>query len=358
MKRFSILIICLLGILAIGISVPMVVSADSGWDNDYGGGGGGYSGGSSYSSSYGSSSGSGSVDAAGIITALVIFVAISIRFIIENKADTLRRKGEEEKADRIMRRLHLIDKIVIIILTSILVLTVLAFIIFVTWAAINYPKDALNVFIFISIVPLLAALASYGDMIIKRVSDKIHKFFEYKRMIRKLKKSKKKELDARYNILGLKEEIYKNFVEVQEAWMNFDYDSLIELCGQELYESYKSDLEVLKRVNNKNIMKSFKYHDCYIDNISKKDGNTIIKAILYVSFKDYVINEKTKKTIKGSKRKVFDNIYELEFIRNKKVSIKCPSCGATVEGVECEHCHTVIENYDRGLILISKKLKR
>ena len=53
------------------------------------------------------------------------------------------------------------------------------------------------------------------------------------------------------------QKLYDIFLEVQIAWMNFDYEKLKELCSDELYNSYKSDLEVLKSKHCKNIMQDF-----------------------------------------------------------------------------------------------------
>jgi len=172
-------------------------------------------------------------------------------------------------------------------------------------------------------------------------------------------KSVLKEYDTEkykeYDFKELKNYIYDNFVSVQNAWMNFDYDSLKELCGDELFTSYKSDLEVLKAANNKNIMKKFKRHKCEILDVVEDKKTITIKCALFVSFKDYVVNAKGR-VVKGSRFKIFNNLYKLEYVINKKVVDTCPSCGAKIEGSLCNYCHTVLIDNNDKLVLVNKNL--
>ena len=51
---------------------------------------------------------------------------------------------------------------------------------------------------------------------------------------------------------------YELYIDVQNAWMNFDYDKLRSLLSDELYNTYSSQLKVLSRKKQKNIMSDFK----------------------------------------------------------------------------------------------------
>lgn len=348
MKKFVIMTICLLGLLTIGISAPMVVSADSGWDNSYSGGssGGGYS-------HYGRDS-DGELSLLEVVVFLSAIVYMICRISISEKAEKLEQQGKTGWPVTTIKILKKIEKIVLVLVGIAVIGGVIFSVYVITDLVIKYPQESLQMFwIFLGIVALsIVALFIKGK--VDRLSNIIEEYFNYRKQVKE--KKKKNKVDSRYNTKNIKHEVYKNFVDVQKAWMDFDFPSLEELCGQELFESYKSDLEVLKKNKNKNIMKKFKYRNCFIYNISKEKDDTIIKALLYVSFKDYVINETTGKIVKGDNHQVFDNIYDLHFVRNNEVSIKCPSCGANVKGTVCDHCHTIIENYDRGLLLVNKRL--
>ena len=162
------------------------------------------------------------------------------------------------------------------------------------------------------------------------------------------------ELDER----SLIELLYKKIVDVQEAWMNFDYDSLKRLCSDELYTSYKSDLEVLKLSNGKNVMNNFSLLSANIESIKEENDFIIIKAYMYMSFIDFVFNTKLRKITKGDiKYSVFSS-YNLEFIVTKNPKeIVCPNCGAKVKvgDKECSYCHTVINSTYGDFVLNVKK---
>ena len=83
--------------------------------------------------------------------------------------------------------------------------------------------------------------------------------------------------------------------------MNFDYDKLQELCSDELYNSYKKELEVLMFKNDQNIMNSFHLKEISIENVIEQKDYLEISIYLDITFKDYVIDRSTKKVIQGNK---------------------------------------------------------
>ena len=152
------------------------------------------------------------------------------------------------------------------------------------------------------------------------------------------------------------DKVYNIFVNVQVAWMIFDYDKLSKLCTDELYNSYKTDLEVLKLKNGKNIMNDFEKKQCFVTDIKEENNNYIVQVFLQVSFHDYVIDTTNNKVIRGNKNYLMHNSYLLEYVvsKNNKKITKCPNCGAIIKGRDCEFCNSHIdtENYD---IVLSKK---
>ena len=154
----------------------------------------------------------------------------------------------------------------------------------------------------------------------------------------------------------LKKKLYDIFVKVQMAWMEFDYDALSKLCSNELYNSYKSDLEVLKLKNGKNIMDSFKENDIRIYNIKKTDEYMDVSIYLDVTFHDYVIDTTNDKVIRGDKKKIINNQYKLVYRKYLHKIDKCPSCGASIKNNsnKCSHCGNIIINNSNDYVLISK----
>lgn len=158
----------------------------------------------------------------------------------------------------------------------------------------------------------------------------------------------------------VKKDIFERFVNIQEAWMNFDYDTLREYCTDELYNTYVSQLETLKLKNGQNIMSDYQNLEMKITDITSE--NNVISLTVYakISFYDYVINTKTNEVTRGSKERLMTNHYLMTFVikKEKAKSIKnCPSCGAPFEhnasGV-CEYCgSTIIKESDE--FVLSKK---
>ncbi len=169
-----------------------------------------------------------------------------------------------------------------------------------------------------------------------------------------------KELLPDETLGSLKHMAFEKFVDIQNAWMNFDYDKLRELCTDELYNSYISQLDTLKLKNGKNIMTAFDNEEIRIINIKKEAKLITVEVYLRVTFYDYVINNKTKEVIRGNKDHTLTNNYQMQFVRKQndlKEKQKCPNCGAeikTVTSTKCEYCGSTIV-VDANDFVLSKK---
>lgn len=156
---------------------------------------------------------------------------------------------------------------------------------------------------------------------------------------------------------------YDMFINTQNAWMNFDYDTLRKLLSDELYNTYKSQLKVLELQKQKNIMSDFEKIDIDTSNFNLKDNKLTITVELIVSFYDYVINEYDK-IVRGTNNRKLTNHYELTFIctinKNNK-SNKCPNCNAPLDNVAsstCPYCNSTIVSNNYDWIMSKKQIKR
>ena len=59
--------------------------------------------------------------------------------------------------------------------------------------------------------------------------------------------------------------VFEKYKDIQIAWMNFDYDTLRKLTTDEIYNSYKMQLDVLRMKKQKNIMKDFELKGVKVD---------------------------------------------------------------------------------------------
>ena len=158
----------------------------------------------------------------------------------------------------------------------------------------------------------------------------------------------------------LKNKINKHFIDVQESWMNFNYDDLRKLCTDELYNQYKTQLETLKLKNEQNIMNDFNVKEVSIYDIKKVNNIIEISVYLDIKFRDYVINTINNKVVRGNKKIYFNNSYELTFVmsNNNKIT-NCHSCGAQVEVISsnvCPYCKNTIVQTSEELVLSKKKI--
>lgn len=157
------------------------------------------------------------------------------------------------------------------------------------------------------------------------------------------------------------QEIYDIYARIQEAWMNFKLDDVKEILSDELYNQYVAQLNTLEVKNQRNVMSDFKYLDCAIIGIEEKDDTQILDVRLKVNCRDYIIDDNTKKVLRGDKRKLHTYNYELHFERSKDTVItKCPNCGADLDpkgqNITCPYCNSKIVRKSNNLVLRKKEM--
>ena len=152
-------------------------------------------------------------------------------------------------------------------------------------------------------------------------------------------------------------DIYKK---IQIAWMDNDIERVRSILSDEIFNTYKMQLETLRVKNQKNIMEDISLKKVYINNITEKNNKEIIDVIMCVTCKDYLIDCATNKVLRGNKNKNCYYEYKLSFMRlfNNQTEI-CPNCGSTLKAgasVKCEFCGSIINRQSDNFILIDKKM--
>ena len=152
-------------------------------------------------------------------------------------------------------------------------------------------------------------------------------------------------------------ELYKN---VQIAWMNFDFDNLRKYLSDELFNTYKMQLNALKVKKQKNIMEDFTRRQMAITEVGENDGLITVTVELLVAQKDYVVDENNK-VVKGINSRKMLVHYELTFTLTKeKNKGKCPNCNAPIDNQAssvCMYCGSTIVTKNHGLIMTKKQNK-
>lgn len=160
-----------------------------------------------------------------------------------------------------------------------------------------------------------------------------------------------------FNSVKFMKKRYKDFIDIQNAWMNFDYDKLRSLLTDELYNQYEMQLDTLKVKNECNKMSDFTYHHGVITGIMEENNQIIVTINLLVSFYDYIDADGV--VVRGSSSRKVKMLYEMTFISDIDNNIdKCPHCGASITkdaSQRCEYCGCVITNVSDKWVLSKKK---
>ena len=155
-------------------------------------------------------------------------------------------------------------------------------------------------------------------------------------------------------------ERFQDYVDIQNAWMEFDYDVLSNKTTNELYNQYLMQLETLKAKGQKNVMNSFTYVKGKVTNIEKTDNQLAVTVEIVTRFYDYIVNQENGLILRGSDKKKVTLHYQMTFVRSTKKSITthCPNCGAKLKKTStnvCEFCKTTITKESKEWLLAEKK---
>lgn len=167
-----------------------------------------------------------------------------------------------------------------------------------------------------------------------------------------------KEFIPDFTLEQFKNEVFDTYQIIQEAWMNFDYETLKNRCTNELYNQYKSQLEALKQNEEQNIMEVLDQKNFYIRSYEKTDTEIFVKVRTTITCKDYIV-DKNGNTTRGNANTV--NFYYYEMTLNKKINNvqnKCPSCGAELEETvkdKCPYCRNKIVYESNTNWILSRK---
>lgn len=226
---------------------------------------------------------------------------------------------------------------------------------------VNYDITNMLVLIFellIFALPILISLTIVGYKRNKMIRDNHIVEEDYLYRIDNVEQFKKYLPKAK--IKEIKKQLYDKFYKIQIAKTKYDYDSLRELCTDELYNMYKTQLQVMDMKAHKHVMDDFRVIDIRIYGVNEVNGLIHIDVYLKVSFLDYVEDVDDKYIAKGHLGNYVTNKYLMTFVRraDNNKEVKCPDCGAIVKShsTTCEYCRGKIVTSSNDFIL-SKKTK-
>ena len=204
------------------------------------------------------------------------------------------------------------------------------------------------IFIIIIVIVLFNSIKKDGKKMLRQIAPNIVPI------------NKIKEYIPNYDYNKFATDRFNDYVEIQNAWMNFDYDTLRNKLTDELYNQYAMQLDTMKIKNEQNIMNNYKLLRTYVTGIKEENGNIEITIQMVISLNDYIV--KNGKVIRGSKNRLVTNYYEMKFVCSKESSSKtCPNCHAPLNNnasQKCEFCGSIITKTGENWVMTKKQTKR
>lgn len=167
-----------------------------------------------------------------------------------------------------------------------------------------------------------------------------------------------KALIPDYNAQEFLQARYQDYIDIQHAWMNFEYEKLRTKLTDELYNQYEMQLQTLKIKNEQNVMESFNYLDSMITDIKEENNQITVTMELKVAFYDYIVQN--HQVTRGNKHRKIYMHYELIYVCNKTTPDTCPNCGAKLTSKAsqtCEYCGSTIVKVSKDWVLSKKEAK-
>jgi hypothetical protein len=154
--------------------------------------------------------------------------------------------------------------------------------------------------------------------------------------------------------------LYKIYMEIQSASVEFNYDKMRLLMSDELFNTYKSKLEILRLRNSKNILSDFSPLTFKISDINDLNDKLFVEVITVIDCFDYVIDTNTGFVTRGNKYDKIAHDYKLGFAASRDISNnhKCPNCGADLkesQSHECPFCNSIIVSNSHNWVLSAQQ---
>lgn len=175
--------------------------------------------------------------------------------------------------------------------------------------------------------------------------------------------AKLKELIPGFDDKKFLQDGYQMFLDVEDAWMNFELDKVHNIITDEMFNMYESQLSSMEIKGEQNIMSGFVLRDSAITNCIDQNDNVEVTAKYIIEFYDYIIEKESGKVLRGSKTNKLRMYYDFTFImKNTDEKIDhCPNCGAPVEvnasGV-CPYCNSKIVGENTSWVMSKKVCTR
>lgn len=215
---------------------------------------------------------------------------------------------------------------------------------------------------------VISSIVSTIIKIFKRTAN--HKFFKnniiYKNLNQgdyNIKKNNEykdvtKETLSRFNtedLNGLKEFFYNKFVEFENAYNDLDYNAMKILSTKQMFQNYYTGISLDLETGKKRIIKDIEKKKVILFELDSTIAKQVATLMIEISYINYLL-DKNGNVISGSRfdktTEKFEVVFRKDFSREEIT--KCPNCGSSIVGNQCEYCRSIVKNEEFKISSIKK----
>ena len=153
--------------------------------------------------------------------------------------------------------------------------------------------------------------------------------------------------------------VKKVYIDIQDAWCKRDLEPVRAVLHPNLYEQTQKQIQRKIEAKVINYLERISVNTAYLSGYRRDDDYEYITVYLTAQMIDYQMHEETGQILYGDKTTRWDMQYKMIFVRaagmqtpditaeeNNDV-MRCPSCGAPVEGTafgKCAYCGSTVSS--------------
>lgn len=154
------------------------------------------------------------------------------------------------------------------------------------------------------------------------------------------------------------------FITLQQAWTARDWSTIRPLEKEELFEQHRRQLDEYIRNKKINIIERINVGQTHLHKYERDAQYEYLTVYMATRMVDYIIDEETRKVLKGDPNNDCYMNYLLTFMRktgvksregtDRSVSKNCPNCGAPLSitsSGKCDFCGSIITTGDFDWVL-------
>ncbi len=165
---------------------------------------------------------------------------------------------------------------------------------------------------------------------------------------------KLKEKDPNFNEQVLLEKVGNQYIQMQNAWQNKDWEPMRAIMTDALYNQMARQLQSLIDAKQTNFVERIAVLETRIVRYAVEADNDVLVVRLSTRITDYTQDDRTGSIINGSMTRELFMVYDWKLIRQKDkktlnqpsvTQISCPNCGAPLNinhTGKCPYCSTIV----------------